>query len=152
SDIYTLGVLLYEVFTGDHPFADLEPAERLARQLSAPLPPLRARRPDLPVALDAVIQRATAKAPADRYSDVGSLIVEWERASAPGTPRSLARADEQATAPDLMPRAPDGDATTRAAEYAITLTDLTAIENPYKGLRAFMEADAADFFGRAALT
>jgi hypothetical protein len=35
---------------------------------------------------------------------------------------------------------------------SITATDLTALENPYKGLRAFGEADAADFFGRAALT
>ena len=33
-----------------------------------------------------------------------------------------------------------------------TLTDFAALENPYKGLRAFGEADAADFFGRAALT
>src|SRR5213078_3517757 len=35
---------------------------------------------------------------------------------------------------------------------SLTLTDLATLENPYKGLRAFGQADAADFFGRSVLT
>jgi serine/threonine protein kinase/DNA-binding XRE family transcriptional regulator len=82
SDIYSLGVLLYEVLIGTHPFADLPPAERMYQQLHTPLPPLQRTRPNLPSTLNALIQRATAKAPADRYRDVLSLVADWQRSVA----------------------------------------------------------------------
>jgi class 3 adenylate cyclase len=80
TDIYSLGMVLYEVLTGVHPFGDVPPAERLAKQLHGSLPSLRARRPDLPLTLDAIIQQATAKYPADRYPDVLSMAWDWQRA------------------------------------------------------------------------
>jgi WD40 repeat protein/serine/threonine protein kinase/DNA-binding XRE family transcriptional regulator/energy-coupling factor transporter ATP-binding protein EcfA2 len=131
TDIYCLGVLLYECLTGAQPFADSPPAELLQKQLYEPLPPLQGRRPDLPPALDVVIQRATAKDPANRYPDVLSVAVDWQRTVA--------------TTEHRPPTAED-------AIEAITPTDLGALENPYKGLRSFGEADVADFFGRETLT
>jgi len=147
TDIYGLGLLMYETLTGVHPFAHLAPAERLERQLHAPLPPLGERRPDLPTALDEVIQRATAKDPAQRYSDVAAMVIAWQQALT----RSSA-APSWATAATEFAPLPAISSGEVAAPDSLTVIELAVVENPYKGLRAFGEADAADFFGRAALT
>ncbi len=128
TDIYCLGVVLYELLTGHAPFYGPTPIEVLHQHLSAPLPPLAARRAGLPGALDAVIERATAKEPMARYPDVEGLLADLRRA---------VRGELQPVViKTLTPEAPP----------------LTAADNPYKGLRAFGEGDAADFFGREALT
>jgi len=122
SDQYSLGVVLHEVLTGAHPFFDDSPAIQLLKNLTEPLPPLRVRGAQTPEALESVIQRATAKDPAERYPDLLAFAAAFRQAMAAG-PVSF-----------LVP-------------------DWTMVEaaNPYKGLRAFQEADAADFFGREAL-
>jgi len=71
--------MLYEVLTGTHPFANLLPAEQLTRQLSHPLPALQERLPDLPAALNTIIQQATAKAPNERYPNVARMLLDWHR-------------------------------------------------------------------------
>jgi DNA-binding SARP family transcriptional activator len=70
TDIYNLGVIIFEILTGFHPFAQAQPTEMLDRQLHDPLPSLNSYNPGLPTALDVVIQRACAKLSADRYHDV----------------------------------------------------------------------------------
>ncbi len=146
TDLYSLGVLLYEVLRGARPFGQLPLAEQLARQLTDPLPALE--RADLSHALDAVIQQATAKRPADRYPDAVSLLADWQRAVTQGDGKASRTYDlpvmEQVaiTSRSGTWTAPDNDTTVTAVQ----------LENPYKGLRAFAEADAADFFGREVLT
>ncbi|HVO70685.1 MAG TPA: protein kinase, partial [Aggregatilineaceae bacterium] len=130
TDLYSLGILLYELLSGQNPFHDCAtPAEVVNRQLSRPLPSLRTVRPDLPAALDAVIQKATAKPLEARYADVAELI------------QAFLAAVEPIVAPV------DGIALDETAGADSPIV----VENPYKGLRAFDAADTADFFGREAL-
>ena len=70
SDLYSLGLVLYEVLTGLQPYAGSSASALLQHHLHDPLPSLRAHRSDLPSSLDAVLATATAKNPANRYEDV----------------------------------------------------------------------------------
>jgi WD40 repeat protein/serine/threonine protein kinase len=93
SDIYSLGVVLYEMLAGRHPFADAPPAEVIDKHLSEPVPSIGAFRPDVPASVDEVIGVATAKAPSDRYPDAqmmasafrGALLPTASRPAMPST-------------------------------------------------------------------
>jgi serine/threonine-protein kinase len=80
TDIYSLGVVLYEVLTGRHPFPDTPTGMLLSKHLTEPLPPVQESRPELPPEVDEVIQKATAKDPDARYKDVQTLAQELRKA------------------------------------------------------------------------
>jgi WD40 repeat protein/DNA-binding SARP family transcriptional activator len=121
TDIYSLGVVVYELLTAQHPFLGCHGQELLDKHLHEPFPAARALRPELPPAVDEVIQQATGKDPRERFADVLELAAALQGAVS--------------VTPQPVP-AP---------------VDAAAFQNPYKGLRPFQEADAADFFGRNAL-
>ena len=120
TDVYSLGLVLYEILVGGHPFPNTPTGELVSKHLHDPLPLVRESRPELPEEVDGVIQRATAKDPAARYADVLVLAQDFRTALQPLVV--------------VAPEIPEQE-----------------IYNPYKGLRAFQEADAEDFFGREAL-
>jgi len=68
SDIYSLGCVTYEMLAGEPPFTGVTPQAVLARHVAAPVPSLRAIRPDVPAAIEAAISRALAKNPTDRFA------------------------------------------------------------------------------------
>ena len=119
SDIYALGIVVFEMLTGEHPFPDTSLTALLDHHTRDPLPSVQTLRPDLPPEVDEVILRATAKVAEDRFPEITMIAAEL-RGALEGTP-----VVGEAKGP---------------------------IRNPYKGLRAFLEADAVDFFGREAVT
>jgi serine/threonine-protein kinase len=75
ADVYSLGVLLFEMITGQRPFTGDDGAEVLRKHLLQPLPDMRELAPRSPLVaqLAPIVKRATEKAKADRYSDASEM-------------------------------------------------------------------------------
>jgi serine/threonine protein kinase len=73
ADVYSLGCVLYECVTGEVPYPRENQAALVYAHLYAPSPKVTTIRPDLPEAVDAVVAKAMAKAPQDRYQSAGEL-------------------------------------------------------------------------------
>jgi len=73
TDVYATGCMLYETLTGAVPFPEADAATAMFRHLTTPPPSVRDADPSLPAELDAVIAKAMAKVPQDRYLSAGDL-------------------------------------------------------------------------------
>ena len=73
TDIYALGIVLYEMLVGWAPFSSTTPVAALYKQVNEPPPPLRQANINVPAWLDAVVNKALAKRPQDRYQHAGEF-------------------------------------------------------------------------------
>ena len=80
SDIYSLGILLFEMLTGRVPFEAETLVGVAMKHVNEPMPNIQAQRPEVSSALAAVIERATEKDPKHRYSDMTAMLRDLEGA------------------------------------------------------------------------
>lgn len=126
ADVFSLGVVLYECFAGAPPFPAVSSVdEMIDRQLHTPFPALTTLA-DVPLAVSDAVERATAKAPGDRFTTIADFVKALDAA----VEASPAEVGNDGTGSVLI----NGD-----------------VANPYIGLRAFDETDTDRFFGRERL-
>ena len=92
ADVYSLGCVAYQMIAGEPPFTGPSTQAVIARHRTMPAPSVRVVRPELPRGVDAVLRKALAKSPADRYPRAGDF------ASVLSDPVKLAAAAHEAEA------------------------------------------------------
>ena len=107
SDLYSTGIVLFELLTGEVPFTGDSPVEIAMKHLAETPPAPSDLRPDVPEDLDLVVVRALAKEPADRYQSAAAMDADLETVARGG--RVAAETAEAAT----MVLAGERDATAR---------------------------------------
>lgn len=151
TDIYSLGVLLYELVVGRVPYSADTPFAIIHDHIYTPLPPPRAANPNVPESIERVLLKALAKERVDRYADVAEMVLAFKKATIPfvaqlldrdqtpnialprstkpiapfdPTPPAEARTQAEAPAPTLARPKPD------AAPLAVTPAILTSSAKP----------------------
>ena len=109
SDQYSLGVVIYELLTGEVPYTGGSLMAIAMRHVNDPVPSVRERRPEVPARLDSVVACAMAKSPEDRFPSMQAMVASLEAclAELPAEERARDRQDDTGViAPPPSPPAP----------------------------------------------
>jgi serine/threonine-protein kinase len=135
TDLYALGLILYEMLTAVNPFAGKDILTTIRHQLSTPTPPIRTVAPavEVPAAVEAIVMRLTDKRPEQRYENAAAVLAalaavsEQSAVTATSGPLRSPRATPAAVTP---PAAALADAGKTAGTIELLSTDGTEVELP----------------------
>jgi serine/threonine protein kinase len=147
SDIYALGIVLFELLAGKPPFESETPLGLIKQHVEIPPPPIHNFNPDLPIEVEHVLQKALAKEPQDRYQSGYEFVKALQHAC--DIPTEIIH-----KLPPINTIALPVETGDPSNPITPVLTSLkTAVStSPYRGLFAFGEEDSPYFFGREAFT
>ena len=117
SDIYSIGILMYELLTGKLPFKGDNAVEIALKHLKEPLPSIRDELPDIPQAVENVILKSAAKNPKNRYNDARAMYEDLK------TCLDESRKDEKRYVYQYAELDSDGKKFTKQVEKAVEMED-----------------------------
>jgi serine/threonine protein kinase len=129
SDIYALGVVLYEMLSGRQPYKADTPTKQMLKHVLEPIPDVCAANPALPPACRALIERAMAKQPAARYQTAAELAAAVRDLAAP---QAIKPAPVDLAALTVLDAAPErtGDGGQAAPPAEFKSPAITELESP----------------------
>ncbi len=130
SDLYSLGVMLFQLLTGALPLKGESMAALMYQIANQPAPSVRALRPELSQALAGVLERTLAKSPGDRYQTGAELAAQLRRCAHPGVDAALPQASQAETGEDMFEAT---HALPRDAENALAATLVTPQHDSARG-------------------
>src|SRR5712692_11760698 len=114
SDVYSLGIIVYEMFAGRVPFTGESPTVIMMKQVQDDPSSILDARPELPASIGAVIEQALAKQPADRFQTAGEFA------------QALAKAASETSAAAMVTGAP-GTVTSAVTPIENDLDEVTVV-------------------------